>query len=232
MNKVKWIFALLVVIVIAVFLFYHKQSSRNVEPLDDTSIKIEVKKKFTQDGSLKSDVEIVDGARNGVAHNYYTNGQVHSEIHYKQDLKHGTSTWFFQNGKPYRITQYVDGRKDGEQTKFYESGKLMSKVYYRQDLLQEGTVEYWEMGDEVIKYPQLNQEYHQGYFQVWLEPKVKKAKFYVLVKSSNGEVKLQPKMDGNKARFNLKEYRSKEATAYAEFKTKLGSLMLIKIKLQ
>ena len=114
----------------------------------------EVKKRYDEKGRLKSDATIVHGVRQGVAHNYYDDGTIHSEIYYVNDSKHGNSIWYYPNGKPYRITPFVMGKKEGRQQVYYQSGTLMAEIPYHNDTLIPGTKEYHSNGSLIKSRPQ------------------------------------------------------------------------------
>jgi len=155
MNTAKWIIGILAAAALSYFILvdhgiFPGQHNQTDSATENSNENVSVKKRYADDGSLKSDVEIVDGKRNGVAHNYYADGSVHSEIHYKNNKKHGESTWFYQDGKKYRVTLFVDGKKHGIQKKYYKNGKLMAEVPYLNNILQPGTKEYTETGKLIV----------------------------------------------------------------------------------
>lgn len=155
MNKIKWFIAIIGSCILAYFILIEKYPPTKKAQGSSTndSINVVVKKRFDKFDKLKSDVEIVNGVKHGVAHNYYDNGTIHSTIHYKNGLKHGLSCWFYENGKTYRETPFVLGKKHGWVKKFYSNGKLMSEVPFENNIQQPGTKEYSEMGKLITSYP-------------------------------------------------------------------------------
>ncbi len=158
MKKIQWIIGIIATLVLAYYVITEKakktQSLTEESTISSTSV--EVKKRFDEKGNLKSDVEMVNGVRNGKAHNYYTDGSLHSFIQYKNNKKEGLSTWYYENGSPYRETLFENDKKQGIQKKYYKSGKLMAEIPYKNDVLQPGTKEYSEMGTLLNKILKLN----------------------------------------------------------------------------
>lgn len=52
----------------------------------------------------------------------YPNGQVMSEINYKDSIKHGFSRYYFENGKTDAIIEFDNGNLTGTIKEFYETG--------------------------------------------------------------------------------------------------------------
>jgi antitoxin component YwqK of YwqJK toxin-antitoxin module len=154
MQTIKWLIFLLLFGIGVYFIFRESIP----QPVDQNqsktdSIKVDVRKRFDENGLLKADVEMVNGINHGKAHNYYTNGTVHSEITYVNGVKEGNSIWFYENGIAYRISPYKNNKIDGIQKKYYKSGKLMAEIPYSNDVLIEGTKEYSETGTLLINEP-------------------------------------------------------------------------------
>ncbi len=147
MNTTKWIIGLVAIGVVTYFLLMKLDPDKQNTPTKTQSEnKVQVQKRYDEAGKLMSDAEIVNGLYQGVAHNYYKNGNVHSVIYYELGKKVGVSTWFYESGKPYRETPYKQGKVDGIQKKYYENGDLMAEIPYSQNILQPGTKEYSKTG--------------------------------------------------------------------------------------
>ena len=61
---------------------------------------------------------------------YYSNGQIKSEINYKDDRLNGKRTDWYENGQKFGETNYKDGKRDGKWTEWYESGQISSGTTY------------------------------------------------------------------------------------------------------
>jgi hypothetical protein len=152
MKNVKWIIALLVAALL-MYVLLMQNAPAEFGKDQNKSQTTQVKKRFDEQGRLKADVEVKNGKRNGLAHNYYESGAIHSEINYVNDVKQGNSIWYFPNGKIYRITPYENGKKNGQQKKYYDNGKLLALIPYKNDTLQPGTLEYTKTGTLITDYP-------------------------------------------------------------------------------
>lgn len=52
----------------------------------------------------------------------YPNGQIMSEVNYKDSLKHGLAKYYFENGKTDAIIEFDHGKLTGTIKEFYETG--------------------------------------------------------------------------------------------------------------
>ena len=152
MKTIQWIIALLALIILGYFFAdkYVTKESQQQESTDSLQNEVKVMKRFDEAGKLKSDVDMVDGVEHGKAHNYYSDGSVHSVINYKHGKKEGLSTWYYENGKPYRETPFVNDKKHGVQKKYYNTGQIMAEIPYINNELQPGTIEYNETGRPIV----------------------------------------------------------------------------------
>lgn len=157
MKTIQWIIALLALMILSYFIAgkHIKKELVQQEKAAPAETEVKVKQRFDEAGKLKSDVEMVNGIEHGKAHNYYSDGSVHSIIHYSHGKKEGLSTWYYENGKPYRETSFVNDKKHGVQKKYYKTGQLMAEIPFIQNELQPGTKEYTEKGKLIVKIPQL-----------------------------------------------------------------------------
>jgi len=62
------------------------------------------------------------------------------------DVKHGTYTWFFDNGRKKAVTQYVLGLVEGEFQTFYRSGVKRSEGTFRQGVIDGPCTNYFGSG--------------------------------------------------------------------------------------
>jgi hypothetical protein len=78
----------------------------NVEDLDA--------KKFTEkypDGSLKSEVTLKNGLRNGTYKEYYQNGEIKVKGNYENDMKEGTFKYYDEEGKLTQKKEFEKGKE-------------------------------------------------------------------------------------------------------------------------
>jgi hypothetical protein len=115
--------------------------------------KLTIHKKFSQSGQLIAEVSYKDSIRHGPTTNYYENGKIHSVVNFVNGKQEGETTWYYENGKPYQVTPFVNGQEHGVQKKYYQSGQLMAEAKYVNGHLQPGMKEYTESGELITDYP-------------------------------------------------------------------------------
>ncbi len=114
-----------------------------------------LKKYYTKEGKLKTELTIVKGKRNGVAKTYYKNGKVSLEMNYKMGKRDGLSKRYYEDGTIYQETNYKDDKIDGVRRKYREDGKPMSITRYENDLPCSGLREFLLKGSEKDNFPSI-----------------------------------------------------------------------------
>jgi antitoxin component YwqK of YwqJK toxin-antitoxin module len=77
----------------------------------------------------------------------YSRNQIIAERHfYENGVKHGLSTWFFDNGKPSFVYPYDRGKIEGEVKVYYQSGAIKSVTKYMDNEMNGAHFEYHETG--------------------------------------------------------------------------------------
>jgi hypothetical protein len=117
--------------------------------------KVTIQKKFNKSGKLISEISIKNDVRHGPTTNYYENGKVHSIANFVEGKQEGETTWYYENGRPYQVTQFINGEEQGLQKKYYQSGKLLAEVPYINGHQQPGMKEYKETGELITDYPEI-----------------------------------------------------------------------------
>jgi antitoxin component YwqK of YwqJK toxin-antitoxin module len=111
---------------------------------------------YDRDGNLLSEVNYVNNTREGIATNYYAlTGKVNSTIVYKKGIKEGDEIWYYESGKPFRVTPYIQAKIDGIQKCYFEDGKIRSEVPYKAGFPGVGLKEYKKDGTLITDYPKL-----------------------------------------------------------------------------
>lgn len=202
--------------------------------------KITVRKSYYEDGrTLKKEITVKNGKKNGPAKEYYVTGELRTLVNYKDSKKQGETIWYYKNGKPYRVTPYVNGKMDGIRKKYYENGKLQAEIPYKNGELQEGTKEYKKDGNlithdvEILFDTKDLLKYSNKYIvQTKLSKSYRKVKYYHEVTNTEGK-KVKIPLDTYKGLGQI-EYIIPKGTFkmtivkfYAEFKTSLGNPILI-----
>lgn len=96
-----------------------------------TSASGEVKKEYYPSGKLKSEVNVIDGKREGIAKAYYKSGKLGQETNYKNDVREGIEREYHENGVLWSEVNYINDKKEGNAKRYYESGKLRSERNYK-----------------------------------------------------------------------------------------------------
>jgi len=61
---------------------------------------------------------------------YFENGNIKTEIPYKNNLKHGTGIEYKINGIKTKTTDFVNGLKHGYEIEYYDNGAVFIKTPY------------------------------------------------------------------------------------------------------
>jgi len=106
-----------------------------------------VSKTFRSDGTLESEIHYRQNRKHGPAINYYNDGSTKkTEITYQQGFKHGMTHWYYPDGKIYRSTPYVNGKIEGTRKLYYENGNLQAEIPYKAGQPGKGLKEYTQDG--------------------------------------------------------------------------------------
>lgn len=62
---------------------------------------------------------------------YYENGNLKSELRYKDGRLNGNCVWYYPNGKPELTINYVMDTLQGESLRWYENGYMQSRCFYK-----------------------------------------------------------------------------------------------------
>lgn len=66
-----------------------------------------------------------------IVKSYYENGNLKSELRYKDGHLNGECRWYFPNGKPELSINYVMDTLQGESLRWYENGFMQSRCFYK-----------------------------------------------------------------------------------------------------
>lgn len=102
-----------------------------------------------KNGNLISEINYKDGKKHGIAKDYYASGGIHAEINYEENIKQGDAIWYYETGEIYRITPHKDGQIDGIIKKYYENGTIKSELPYKNGNPGIGLKEYTSKGNVI-----------------------------------------------------------------------------------
>jgi hypothetical protein len=203
-----------------------------------------LKKYYTQDGKLKTELTILKGKRHGVAKTYYRNGKVSLEMNYVNGKREGISKRYYEDGTLYQETNYKDDKIDGERKKFKENGSLMSVARFEKDqpclglkeILLDGTVKDNFPKILVTPIDRLKQE---GVYQINLSltESARSVKYYIGNLSSTGcltsnliSIQTDKKIGVIKYSLPPGGFMMQELNFVAEIETRMGNTYLAQKK--
>ena len=67
---------------------------------------------------------------------YWENGNVKSELRYKDDKLNGKAVWYYENGHKEQEVFYEDNVLNGPLKRWYSNGKLETESFYKEGLLE------------------------------------------------------------------------------------------------
>lgn len=119
-----------------------------------------VRKEYYPNGELKSELTYRNGKLNGNACWYFTNGNKKMECNYSNGQIEGKmKSWHF-NGNINREENYILNKREGKSLIYYENGALFKEENYLNDTLDGLYVENYPDGQIKIKGGYLKGMYH------------------------------------------------------------------------
>jgi antitoxin component YwqK of YwqJK toxin-antitoxin module len=138
------------------------------------------------DGTVRAEIPMKDGKKNGLAVEYYQGGKVYREVEYIDGKKEGIAKRYFENGQLAQETFYKNDKMHGTQKKYRENGDPASVAEYYEDNPRKGLIEYFTDGKVKDNYPQItitpeDRVYNEGLYVVHisLSEKAKEVEYYV-----------------------------------------------------
>jgi len=104
---------------------------------------------FKDDGSIKSEVNFIDGKENGLYTSYYANGKRKIVVNYTNAQKDGPQTIYYDNGVVGSTVFYNNGRREGIMTDFDIDGYKSAEVYYKNNY-KVGLKKYYDKKGNII----------------------------------------------------------------------------------
>ncbi|MBX2965175.1 MAG: hypothetical protein KF845_03450 [Cyclobacteriaceae bacterium] len=113
-------------------------------------------KTYYNNGNLKSQVETVNGLKDGVEIEYYNGGIIKSKLHWKKGVLDGSMEEYYTNGKIFR-KGHLKNDLLREITSYYESGQVMTKQFYNENGDVREIQSFKENGDrDSIPFPRMH----------------------------------------------------------------------------
>ena len=102
-----------------------------------------------------------------VRKDYWENGTLKSELRYEDGELNGISTWYMANGKPQLDVSYSHNKMNGLSRRWHENGNLMEESWYK-DGVQDSVFKVFSLKGILVEEGyyvdgKLNGEYHRWY---------------------------------------------------------------------
>jgi len=88
-----------------------------------------------------------DGVRQGMQTEYYENGLVKSRVNYRDGQRQGIQTEYNENGTVNSSVKYVDDKMDSVATWYWPNGKVQVVANYTPDGKVDNRLSYWPNGN-------------------------------------------------------------------------------------
>jgi antitoxin component YwqK of YwqJK toxin-antitoxin module len=124
----------------------------------------DVEKTYWENGNIKSELPYKNAQLNGTAIWYYEDGTVQMEVPYEYDEITGTSIRYHDNGRKELEETYINNVRQGKAIAYSYPGKRVEQKYYVNDTLH-GKYSKWHGNSEL----QISGELVNGLFEgTWL----------------------------------------------------------------
>jgi antitoxin component YwqK of YwqJK toxin-antitoxin module len=134
----------------------------------------EVKKKYWDNGKIKSETHWKDGKPDGLSTYWYESGKNQIKTHYKNGERDGLVTTWWENGVKSGETHYTNGKNEGLETTWSRNSIKRSEIPYKNGK-REGLTRFWyESGTKNTETPYKNGE-KEGLETWWYESGKKKS---------------------------------------------------------
>lgn len=120
----------------------------------------ETKTNYYENGIISSELHYKNGKLDGLSKYYYKNGAIQSSYSYKDGLLDGKSTSWYLNSNKETETNYKQGKQDGTKIEYNQDGTKAYLETYKNDSLDGEYISYHTNGKERIKGFYANGLYH------------------------------------------------------------------------
>lgn len=140
--------------------YYEDSIPQSILIFDKTGSKAKVKL-YYNDGNLAAEGNYINQQKDSVwkYYSYYTHLLVYSDS-YKNGLKHGAETVYYENGQPFQITQWVEGKKAGQWIQYFPEGKIKAACTYENNTLHGSYHAYYSTGHPFLQGNYINGRKH------------------------------------------------------------------------
>lgn len=143
----------------------------------------------------KSEQDTTQRRAHGLTTYYFENGNVKSEVTFKNGIKNGEVRTYFESGELYSIEHFKNGKLHGKKQKFTTTGILMYEAHYNYGVHSKNTKLFDYQGNKIstpkLKFSHQDLRLKNGtvVIKIEVEPKkgVRKSVFHLTTKLPNGE---------------------------------------------
>lgn len=112
-------------------------------------------KQFTSGKYLVSEVNFVNGVREGLTKTFYPSGRLQRTFLYEKGLRQDSSCWYYEEGQLFRTTPFRNDTMEGIQKQYYRTGELKAEMGYKKGLRTDFFREFTREGNLVKDYPEI-----------------------------------------------------------------------------
>ena len=116
--------------------------------------------RYFNDGSVNSELNFLNGKLNGAQRFYTESGELESIKEYENGIMEGTLQWYYKNGKLYSDVNIIDGLGYGRVDYYYENG--IKKSYGCVDILEK-TFYLIKWNEEGKKIEEIGRAFSENY---------------------------------------------------------------------
>lgn len=140
-------------------------------------------KDYYPDGELLSELTYKNGVVEGFYKSYFKNGKLKINNDVKADKIHGKAREYFLDGTPNAETDYVEGKKQGKSIVYYPIGTVKYDITYLNDEVDGPVTEYYSNGTVKMKGVYKAGKMEGEFLYYWPNGKLQSKYNYVLSES-------------------------------------------------
>jgi antitoxin component YwqK of YwqJK toxin-antitoxin module len=124
----------------------------------------DIRKEYYSNGQIKSEIEYKDDISNGSYIFYGKNGNVEQKGRYLNGEKEGLCIWYYKNGNIDTKANYENGIENGIITHFFETGELQDSGIFINGI-QEGIIYTYFKNGKIDREQEYKNGHQNGYFK-------------------------------------------------------------------
>ncbi len=113
-------------------------------------------------------VSCSDKKEKDVVRSYWDNGNLKSELRYKDGKLNGDCFWYFSNGRPDMKAHYDMNVMEGEVLRWYENGNIQSRYYIKKDQY-DSIFESYNVFGNLVKIEHYKEGVLHGEYKQWYD---------------------------------------------------------------